>query len=161
MENPGEGAPRLVFRPRALKRQVVEETLQPWASVSRVVRRYGVNANQVFCWRRLYQQGGLALRPKDLACNASSADPHTAGATPVLLPVQLVDVLPVQAGAVAHGHAAGMSVRAANLHSHSSMHPLAAGSIHIEVGQARMRIDGVADAATLRTVIACLRGIER
>ena len=129
--------------------------------MSRVARRYGVNANQVFCWRRLYQQGGLALRPKDLASNASAADPHVAGAAPELLPVQVVDALPVQSGAVAHSHAAGVGVHSANPRAHSSVHPLAAGSIHIELGQARVRIDGVADAATLRTVIASLRGIER
>lgn len=157
----GNQEPRRVFRSRALKRQIVEETLEPGASVSRVARKYGVNANQVFSWRRLYQQGGLALRPKDLACNASSADPHAAGTASALLPVQVVDALPVQSGAVAHSHAAGVGVHSANPRAHSSVHPLAAGSIHIELGQARVRIDGVADAATLRTVIASLRGIER
>ena len=100
------------------------------------------------------------MRPKDLASNACSADPHAAGAAPELLPVQVVDALPVQAGAVAHSHAAGMSVRSANPHPHSSVHPLAAGSIHIELGQVRVRIDGVADAATLRVVLACLRVVE-
>ena len=37
----------------------MEETLVPGASVSRVARRYDVNANQVFHWRRLYQEGRL------------------------------------------------------------------------------------------------------
>lgn len=41
------------------KRRVVEETLQPGASVARVARAHGVNANQVFAWRRLYRQGLL------------------------------------------------------------------------------------------------------
>ena len=42
-----------------LKRQIVEETLAPGASVARVARAHGVNANQVFAWRGRYQQGLL------------------------------------------------------------------------------------------------------
>lgn len=41
------------------KRGIVEETLQPGASVARVARAHGVNANQVFAWRRQYRQGLL------------------------------------------------------------------------------------------------------
>jgi len=41
-----------------LKRQIVEATFAPGASVARVARAYGVNANQVYAWRRRYQ-GGL------------------------------------------------------------------------------------------------------
>lgn len=40
-----------------LKRQVVEETLVPGASVARVARTRGVNDNQLFIWRRLCWQG--------------------------------------------------------------------------------------------------------
>src|SRR5436853_2836196 len=39
--------------------QVVEETLQPGASVAVIARNDGVNANQVFHWRKLYKQGKL------------------------------------------------------------------------------------------------------
>lgn len=160
MENLDGLMARRVFRSRTLKRQIVEETLQPGASVSRVARKYGVNANQVFCWRRLYRQGGLALRPKDLTSVANPANVHAAGAAPALLPVQLADALPVQPGVSAHGHAAGISVHPSGVHSHPPGRALAAGSIHIELGQARLRIEGAADAATLRTVLACLRGVE-
>ena len=41
------------------KRRVVEETLEPGTSVARVARAHGVNANQVFAWRRQYRQGLL------------------------------------------------------------------------------------------------------
>jgi transposase len=41
------------------KRQIVEETLAPEASVAVIARRHGVNANQVFHWRKLYQAGLL------------------------------------------------------------------------------------------------------
>ena len=41
------------------RRQIVEETLQAGASVSRVARRHDVNANQLFYWRKLYREGRL------------------------------------------------------------------------------------------------------
>lgn len=47
--------PRLAARrtwPDALERQIVDETLEPGASVSIVARRHDVNANQLFQWRR-------------------------------------------------------------------------------------------------------------
>ena len=43
----------------AEKRRIVEETLAPGASVARVARAHGVNANQVFGWRHLYLGGRL------------------------------------------------------------------------------------------------------
>src|SRR4051812_710741 len=50
--------------PEALKRQIVAATLLPGSSVSRVARRYDVNANQVFAWRRRYRDG--AAEPTEL-----------------------------------------------------------------------------------------------
>jgi transposase len=44
------------------RRKIVEATLQPGASVSRVARRHDVNANQVFHWRKLYREGRLGDR---------------------------------------------------------------------------------------------------
>lgn len=43
----------------ALKRSIVEETLQPGASVARIARKHGINANQVFLWRKAYREGLL------------------------------------------------------------------------------------------------------
>ncbi len=43
----------------AFKRQVVEATLQPGASVSLIAREHDVNANLVFCWRHQYQEGAF------------------------------------------------------------------------------------------------------
>ena len=42
------------------KRRIVELTFQPGASVSQVARANGVNANQVFSWRRAFERGELA-----------------------------------------------------------------------------------------------------
>jgi transposase len=46
------------------RRRVVEETLAAGASVARVALKYGVNANQVFQWRRLYRDGKLGEAPE-------------------------------------------------------------------------------------------------
>src|SRR5512133_678434 len=60
------------------KRQVVEESFDPRTSVARVARAHGINANQVFTWRRLYQRGQLGAGP----CTAQSTE---------LLPVKISD----------------------------------------------------------------------
>src|SRR5947208_9807120 len=49
------------FRSTQERRQIVEETLKPGASVSLVARAHDVNANQVFKWRRQYQRGRLEV----------------------------------------------------------------------------------------------------
>jgi transposase len=69
----GSGSKRR-FRTVEEKRRIVEETLVPGASVARVARAHGVNANQVFGWRQLYRQGRLDLKKCD---------------TPSLLPVRV------------------------------------------------------------------------
>lgn len=58
----------LVVGPRrrrsALERRgIVEETLVAGSSVARVSQRHGVNANQVFQWRRLLRDGKLGVAP--------------------------------------------------------------------------------------------------
>jgi transposase len=41
------------------KRQIVQLTMEPGASVAEVARVYGVNANQLFKWRRAWERGEL------------------------------------------------------------------------------------------------------
>jgi transposase len=50
--------------PEALKREIVLASLTPGSSVSLVARRYDVNANQVFAWRRRYRAG--SVEPSEL-----------------------------------------------------------------------------------------------
>ena len=45
--------------PLEFKRALVALSMEPGASVARIAREHGVNANQVFSWRRLYEQGRL------------------------------------------------------------------------------------------------------
>ena len=49
-------------RTREEKRRIVEATFAPGASIARVAREHGVNANQVFQWRHEYRKGALGVR---------------------------------------------------------------------------------------------------
>src|SRR5271163_738113 len=59
-----ETAPRRMTRhwPYEKKRRIVEETMKPGMSVSIVARRHDINANLVFSWRKLYQDGRLGVK---------------------------------------------------------------------------------------------------
>lgn len=50
-----------------LKRRIVEQTLLPGASVAHIAREHGINANQVFNWRKLYREGLLGTEGKTTA----------------------------------------------------------------------------------------------
>src|SRR6201990_1088433 len=60
----GAGSGKRLRRTAEEKRRVVEATLAPGASISRVAREHGVNANQVFQWRYDYRKGALGLKPR-------------------------------------------------------------------------------------------------
>src|SRR5919197_6379425 len=77
-----EEEPKRRFRSKQERRQIVEETLRPGASVSLVARAHDVNTNQVFKWRKQYRQGRLDVNP-----NASTANK--------LLPIKISDSLPI------------------------------------------------------------------
>jgi len=111
-----------------LKRQIVEETLVVGASVARVARAHGVNANQVFGWRRLYEAGKLGQ---------SVTNPARLLAVSVAEPA---------ADAVLPAKAAGNEAERV------------AGTIHLETGKARVRIEGRVDPELLRLVLQALRG---
>lgn len=62
------------------KLQIVRETLQSEGSVPVIARRHGVNANQVFTWRRAYRRGKLLEGGVETARDRKA---------PALLPVQI------------------------------------------------------------------------
>jgi len=65
------------YRSKEERRRIAEETLAIGASVAVIARAHGVNANQVFQWRKLYHEGRL--------------DPATASTQ--LIPVRVADVV--------------------------------------------------------------------
>jgi transposase len=60
-----EGSGRRVRRWRSVteKRQIVQLTMEAGASVALVARAHGINANQLFKWRRAFERGELADSP--------------------------------------------------------------------------------------------------
>lgn len=122
--------PQRQRRSIAEKRRIVEETLAPGASVARVARAHGINANQVFGWRRLYLAGRLGE------------------------PKPGIKLLPVR---VSESPAAPVVVEPAESGLSNGMR-LPPGTIHIELQQAQVRIEGSADPALLRVLLECLRG---
>jgi transposase len=80
-----------VRRSVAEKRRIVEQTLEPGASVARVSQAHGVNPNVVFHWRREYRDGKLSepgLVPVLLTCDKPVSDaPH--GGSPATIRVDL------------------------------------------------------------------------
>jgi transposase len=86
------GAAKAKKRRRTIKerRDIVEETLVPGASVARVARKHDVNANQVFYWRKLFREGrlGISMNPQFLPVKVESERPAEAAQSvvPTLLP---------------------------------------------------------------------------
>ena len=63
------------------KLRIVEGTLAEGASLARVARAHGVNANRVFGWRRLYHAGRLggsnAVKLLPVSVSGNSPSPMT------------------------------------------------------------------------------------
>jgi transposase len=96
----------------AEKRRIVEETLVEGASVARVARAHGVNANQVFQWRRLYQAGRLggtpgAIKLLPVTVETSSSAPLAVSAegSPTASPTGTIHIKLGQAQIRIEGHA--------------------------------------------------------
>jgi transposase len=118
------------------KRRIVEETFRPHASVARVAQAHGVNANQVFYWRKQYQQGLLGpTKPKA-----------------ALLPVQIADLVPLEPMPTA------VETNEVRMAVPPRAEAKPTGAIHLELAKAKLCIDGVADLACLRTILDCLLG---
>jgi transposase len=124
------GSVRPVRRWRTVseKRRIAELTLEPGASVALVARAHGVNANQVFKWRRALKRGELA-------------DP--AETSPALLPVTL-------------SASCDIAVETREVSAKEQSTP--GGAIHIELpGVAMISVECGADAALLQSILGSLR----
>lgn len=56
---PSRRGMRYRHHPVAFKRALVEQSLNTDVSVARLAREHGVNANQIFAWRKAYREGRL------------------------------------------------------------------------------------------------------
>jgi transposase len=116
------------FRTVSEKRRIAELTFEPGGSVALLARAHGVNANQVFKWRRALKRGEL---------NEPAAAPAA------LLPVML------SAPCESANGTGRVAVKS---------QPTPGGAIHIEFpGRVMISVESGADAALLRSILESLR----
>lgn len=112
------------YRTKGERRQIVEETWKPGATVAGVARAHDVNVNQVCRWRQLYREGRLD-------------EPSFRRTDQTLVPVRISDAGP-EGGPPRAGRGRG------------GRRP---GVIDIDLGHARVRIEGAADADCVRAAV--------
>jgi len=76
--------------PEALKREIVAASLAPGASVSAVARRYDVNTNLVFTWRKRFGEAAQTSRAPQLVPVMVMPDPPCA--TPPTTSADIVEI---------------------------------------------------------------------
>lgn len=124
----GSGRRPRRFRTVSEKRRIAELTFEPGASVALVARAHGVNANQVFKWRRALKRGELS----EPAASSTSLLPVVVAA-----PCDVVNA------------ASGVDTKEQSAPS---------GSIHIEFpGRAMISVERGADPTLLRSILESLR----
>jgi transposase len=112
------------------KRRIVELTLSSTLSVASLARQHGVNANQVFYWRKLYHAGQL-------------------GVDECIEQARSVKLLPVSVGSDEPSEA-----------EPEQSESVAPGlTMNIEIpGRALVSLEGAVDAEIVRAVLESLRG---
>ena len=127
------------------KQRIVEETRAPGASVSVVARRYDINANLLFKWKREAEAGELG------------------GA---LAPAEVADLVPI--GVLGRSHDGGPTLLARMPAGESGLQPseprrsadleARPGVIEIDLPDgARIRVDAFVDARALARVLSELK----
>ena len=120
------------------KLRFVEEACRPGCSVSQVARQRGINASQLFAWRRQALAKGRISdnRTEPTVANALTFAPVTVAEEPA----------PAGSGEEVRPARRGKVVRGAAM-------------IEIELkGGDRVRVEGFADAALIARIVSALRG---
>jgi transposase len=113
------------YRTLEEKQRIVGEALAEGASVARVARAHGVNANLVFNWCRLYRAGRLRRRSE-------------------------AKLLPVRVTGESCTPPASWTEPGGLLAS-------SAGTIHIQLQHAQVRVESDANPGLLRVLLECLQ----
>jgi len=127
--------PRRRVHSEALKRELVERSLLPGASVAALAMEHGINANLLFAWRRAHPRATASPVPAERASSG--------GGSAALAPVE---VMPEATPGLAMA-ATAPAIRPGT----------PAGTIEIEVAGTRVRLRGAVDETSLRSVLAALR----
>ena len=128
--------PRRRMRTLAEKRRIVEETLARGASVPVIARKYELNANLLFGWRRLYKQGLLEASQEPAA---------------KLLPVEVTTPTIVAARS--------SKAEVSKIRTRSVPADACAPSSHLEIewpDGVRVRLHGAVEPEVLSTVLSAL-----
>jgi transposase len=111
----------------AFKRELIERSLHPGASVSAIALENGLNANLLFKWRRMH-----------LRANSTGAGRPVPGNGRRMLPVTIC-ATPVEA-----------------MRAPTPLPSTSPGVIEIDIGAARVRLRGAVDEASLRSALQTL-----
>lgn len=123
---------------RSFKASLVEQSLQPGASVAVIARNNGINANLLFKWRRDHKRETMA---------ASMPTPLS---PTVLVPVHVEPTTMVGTGLAMESTSSAAAA--------PSGRPAARGGvIEIEFAGAQLRVRGAVDEAALCSVLRALR----
>lgn len=114
------------YRSLEEKQRIVGEALAEGASVARVARVHGVNANLVFNWCRLYRAGRLRRRSETK-----------------LLPVRVTGE--------------SCTPPATSCAETGGLLASSAGTIHIQLEHAQVRVESGANPVLLRVLLECLQ----
>ncbi len=99
---------RRQYRSKQERRLIAEESLEPGVSVAVLARSHGVNANQVFQWRKLLREGRLDVK------SASSAQ---------LIPVRIAEVVGDDRPAMSYSGAIHLEIGRVHIRVEGSVDP--------------------------------------
>jgi transposase len=143
------------------KRQIVEEAVRPGASVADIARRHGLNANQIFNWRKAARAPSLAAA--DVSSSVvrlqPGAPPSAVGPTE-FIPIGVVDRAENDGPALAVRSSPAM---VAGSSSSCATTPRPGmderpGVIEIDLADGtRLRVDAFVNERALRRVLAVLK----
>jgi len=136
------GEPARRQHDRSFKANLVEQSLQPGASVAVIARHNGINANLLFKWRRDH-------RRKTIAASMPTAG-AAAPAPTVLLPVHVEPVSRVGARSALEPTPTAEAVPGSRVAARG-------GVIEVEIAGALLRLRGAVDEALLSSVLRALR----
>ena len=134
------GEPARRQHDRLFKASLVEQSLQPGASVAVIARNSGINANLLFKWRRDHGRKTIA----------TSMPKAPAPAPTVLLPVHVEPVTSVGVRSTLEPTPTAEAVPGSRVAARG-------GVIEVEIAGALLRLRGAVDEAMLSRVLRALR----
>jgi transposase len=138
------GEPARRQHDRSFKANLVEQSLQPGASVAVIARHNGINANLLFKWRRDHRRKTIAASMPTAGAGAAAPAPT------VLLPVHVEPVSRVGARSTLEPTPTAEAVPGSRVAARG-------GVIEVEIAGALLRLRGAVDEAMLSSVVRALR----